>query len=92
MCKCFIFSAFSFYEAKCCFSGNRGEKIYSIDCGEEAATWISRYMLEKDFGLRLGYNDGSHRRDITKTYMPFLRLYPNLSNEAVVSIRKQLKE
>lgn len=65
-------------------SGHRSEKIYAIDCGEEAAAWISRYILEKDFGLRLGYNDGTHRRDITNTHVPLLRLYPNLSNKAIV--------
>lgn len=67
-------------------SGYRDEKIYSIDCGDEAAAWISRYVLEKDSGLRLGYHDGKHRRDISKTHEPFLRVYKSLSNRCIVSI------
>ncbi|EFA02140.1 mitochondrial amidoxime reducing component 2 [Tribolium castaneum] len=58
------------------------EHIEAIDCGDEAAGWFSRYIIERDFGLRLGYNDASHRRDITKTHHKLLNYYKNLSNHS----------
>lgn len=54
----------------------------AIDCGDEAALWFSRYLLEQDTGLRLGYNDASRRRDITKAYSNLLEYYINLSNDS----------
>lgn len=59
-----------------------GEEVQGIDCGDEAAAWFSRYILEMDSGLRLAYNDASKRRDITKTHKFLLDYYKNLSNEA----------
>ncbi|KAG5890165.1 hypothetical protein JTB14_005185 [Gonioctena quinquepunctata] len=59
---------------------HKGEQIYSIDCGNEAALWLSRYILEKDSGLRLGYHDGSCGRDITKSHKKLLDFYKNLTN------------
>lgn len=34
------------------------EAVESIDCGEEIAKWISRFILSEDFGLRLAYFPG----------------------------------
>ncbi|XP_076252650.1 mitochondrial amidoxime reducing component 2-like isoform X2 [Rhynchophorus ferrugineus] len=59
---------------------HKGEEITAIDCGDEAASWFSRYILEKDVGLRLGFHDASTRRDITKTHKTILDYYVNLTN------------
>ncbi|XP_030745521.1 mitochondrial amidoxime reducing component 2-like [Sitophilus oryzae] len=59
---------------------HKGEEIFAIDCGDEAASWFSRYILEKDNGLRLGFHDASRGRDITKTHKNILDYYINLSN------------
>ncbi|KAK9888128.1 hypothetical protein WA026_000398 [Henosepilachna vigintioctopunctata] len=40
------------------------EYVSTIDLGDEAAKWFSRYLLEKDSGLRLGYHDSSSYRSI----------------------------
>nr|XP_023013346.1 mitochondrial amidoxime-reducing component 1-like [Leptinotarsa decemlineata]XP_023013356.1 mitochondrial amidoxime-reducing component 1-like [Leptinotarsa decemlineata] len=61
---------------------HKGEKLQAIDCGDEAALWFSRYILEKDTGLRLGYHDGSYRRDLTKTHKTLLDFYKNLTNDS----------
>ncbi|KAJ8933170.1 hypothetical protein NQ318_011911, partial [Aromia moschata] len=47
----------------------RNEEVPSIDCGDEVAIWISQYILGKDRGLRIAYNDGSYKRtQINKIY------------------------
>lgn len=69
---------------------HKGEEIYAIDCGDEAALWLSRYILEKDSGLRLGYHDASRRRDISKTHKTILDYYVNLSNSSTVCYVKIL--
>ncbi|CAG9765498.1 unnamed protein product [Ceutorhynchus assimilis] len=61
---------------------HKGEEIYAIDCGDEAASWFSRYILGKDSGLRLGFHDASRRRDLSKTYKNLFDYYTNLSNSA----------
>ncbi|KAJ8933172.1 hypothetical protein NQ318_011913 [Aromia moschata] len=61
---------------------HQGEEIYTIDCGDEAASWFSRYILGMDSGLRLGYHDASRRRDITKTHKTLLDYYKHLSNNS----------
>lgn len=61
---------------------HKGEEIYAIDCGDEAASWFSRYILEKDTGLRLGFHDASRRRDLSKTHKNILDYYTNISNSS----------
>ncbi|KAJ8919366.1 hypothetical protein NQ315_016459 [Exocentrus adspersus] len=61
---------------------HEGEEIYTIDCGDEAASWFSRYILGRDSGLRLGYHDASRRRDLKKTHKTILNYYKHLSNNA----------
>ncbi|KAJ8961038.1 hypothetical protein NQ317_010388 [Molorchus minor] len=61
---------------------HQGEEIYTIDCGNEAASWFSRYILGMDTGLRLGYHDASRRRDLKKTHKTILDYYKNLSNNS----------
>nr|CAI5852361.1 unnamed protein product [Callosobruchus analis] len=59
---------------------HKGEKIKGIDCGDEAAIWLSRYLLEKDSGLRLAYNDCSERRDMTKTEYKLMECFKNFTS------------
>ncbi|KAL1509050.1 hypothetical protein ABEB36_003851 [Hypothenemus hampei] len=61
---------------------HQGEEIYAIDCGDEAASWFSRYILQKDSGLRLGFHDASRKRDIRKTHKTLLDYYTHLSNSS----------
>ncbi|XP_066254139.1 mitochondrial amidoxime reducing component 2-like [Euwallacea similis] len=61
---------------------HRGEEIYAIDCGDEPASWFSRYILQKDSGLRLGYHDATRRRDIKKTHKTIMDYYTNLTNSS----------
>ncbi|XP_044269581.1 mitochondrial amidoxime reducing component 2-like isoform X1 [Tribolium madens] len=65
-------------KVKCCYN----EYIEAIDCGDEAADWFSRYTNERDFRLRLGYNDANQQRDITKSHYKLLNYYKNLSNQS----------
>ncbi|XP_017783244.1 PREDICTED: mitochondrial amidoxime-reducing component 1 isoform X1 [Nicrophorus vespilloides] len=63
---------------------HQSEEIYSIDCGDEAANWISNYIHgDSTPGLRIGYHDGSmkHRRNILKIYKSF-SIYKNLTNKS----------
>ncbi|CAH1159555.1 unnamed protein product [Phaedon cochleariae] len=50
------------------------EPIPTIDCGDAAAKWISKYLLGENAGLRLGYHDGSFRR------IMFEKLYQGLED------------
>ena len=65
------------------------EKVQTIDCGEEAATWFSQYILGKDSGARLGYylqENSAFRRDISKVKLSaFQQHYKKLRNRDVVS-------
>ncbi|XP_060532443.1 mitochondrial amidoxime reducing component 2-like isoform X2 [Cylas formicarius] len=58
------------------------ETVLTVDCGQEVATWLSKFLLNEDFGLRLGYNDGSLKRDIEKYYKAFTRYYADFTNQA----------
>jgi len=31
------------------------EVVGAVDCGDPAANWLSKYMLDQDSGVRLGY-------------------------------------
>lgn len=57
-----------------------------MDCGAEAASWISRYILQTEFGLKIGFHEGKQRRNITDTHKEYLKTYEHLSNESTVSI------
>lgn len=65
------------------------EKVQTLDCGEEAAIWFSRYILGKDEGARLGYylqENPAFRRDISKVKLTaFQQHYKRLLNHDVVS-------
>lgn len=60
----------------------QGEQIHSLDCGDEAAKWFSRYMNNEDSGLRLAYNNNKKPRDITKTHAKFIQVFQELNNKA----------
>lgn len=60
------------------------EKIFTIDCGDDAAQWFSKYILGKTFGLRLGFHDALslHKRNIEKTHKHFIKIYPHLESSS----------
>lgn len=58
------------------------EKISTIDCGDEAATWISQYASKDETGLRIAYHDAKRRRNLNPTHQKYFKLYPRLNNEA----------
>jgi len=63
------------------------EEVQTLDCGEEAAIWFSRYILGKDQGARLGYylqENPAFRRDISKVKLTtFQQHYKRLLNHDV---------
>lgn len=59
-----------------------GEPVSVVDCGDEAASWISSYTLGKVFGLRLGYHDVNVKRTIGSN-KEFLKIYPKLKNSTM---------
>lgn len=60
--------------------------MQSIDCGDEAATWLSRYILDEDKGLRLGYNIAtSVYRNLDKAYPELSAKFPLIKDKAGVS-------
>ncbi|XP_044749819.1 uncharacterized protein LOC123310418 [Coccinella septempunctata] len=43
-----------------------GETVDAVDCGDEAARWLSHHISQKDDGYRLGFHDASKRRNLVK--------------------------
>lgn len=68
------------------------EKIPASDCGDEAAIWFSRYILDEPTGLRLGYHFGEVRRDITTTHREDIKRFMNLNNKATVNTTLKKKK
>ncbi|KAK4887736.1 hypothetical protein RN001_004007 [Aquatica leii] len=60
-----------------------GEKIPTIDCGDEAAKWISQYLKNAESGFRIGYNDGARRRNIDFTHQEYKKAYPRLRSSGM---------
>ncbi|XP_031335296.1 mitochondrial amidoxime reducing component 2-like [Photinus pyralis] len=58
------------------------EVVPTLDCGDEVAEWISNYVLGKPTGLRLGFHDGTHGREIKKYYPKQTARNPLLDNSA----------
>lgn len=65
--------------------GLRDEKLQALDCGDDAAEWLSRYLIQKDSGFRLGYHGGFFKRDIEKVYNKTLKFYKAFKNETAVN-------
>ncbi|XP_069697211.1 mitochondrial amidoxime-reducing component 1-like isoform X1 [Periplaneta americana] len=63
------------------------EKVRTLDCGEKAASWFSKYILGNDSGARLGYylqQDPAFRRDISKVRLnAFQEHYKKLGDRDV---------
>ena len=59
------------------------EPVSVIDCGDEAAKWISNCLLGKSRGLRLGYKNYKIKRN-TKNH-PFAKLFnaPNMCSTGI---------
>ncbi|XP_031341189.1 mitochondrial amidoxime-reducing component 1-like isoform X2 [Photinus pyralis] len=58
------------------------EKIPTIDCGDDAAKWISQYASEQKMELGIAFHDAKQRRNLSKTHQKYFGIYPTLSNDA----------
>lgn len=59
-----------------------GERIDVIDCGNEVSAWLSRFLTDKESGLRLGYSDGNTKRDLKKAFKLLADHYTKISNDS----------
>ncbi|KAF5274880.1 hypothetical protein FQA39_LY07062 [Lamprigera yunnana] len=66
----------------CIIRQHFNEKIPTIDCGDEAAKWISQYLTGNPSGFRIGHHDGNRRRNIDSTHGKYKKIYPFLTNKA----------
>jgi len=53
-----------------------GEEVASIDCGDEIAIWLSRFLFKQETGARLAYYPSSHTSRTIKTneVFPLMKL------------------
>lgn len=58
----------------------------TVDCGDEAATWFSRYILDQPNGLRLGYLPNNPKRDLKNSYPDLINKFPYLDNNSGVNL------
>jgi hypothetical protein len=61
-----------------------GSVVETVDCGDPAAKWLSKYMLNQDCGVRLGY----HLVDIIPRRVALKKLtqcYKTLRNSDMVN-------
>lgn len=65
---------------------HREEKVSIRDCGDDAAEWVSKYLMDQNTGLRLGFYDSTRKRDITQTHAEHLKEYKNLDNTSLVRL------
>lgn len=52
-----------------------GEAVDAVDCGEEVAKWISRFIVSEDFGMRLVFYPNAHpTRDVREKNRSFITM------------------
>ncbi|XP_066141212.1 mitochondrial amidoxime reducing component 2-like [Euwallacea fornicatus] len=56
------------------------EPFPCTDCGESVAKWLSTLLLNKDEGLRMGYGDGNHVRNVLRDHKKWASFYTNMDN------------
>ncbi|XP_030745524.1 mitochondrial amidoxime reducing component 2-like isoform X2 [Sitophilus oryzae] len=56
------------------------EYFVCTDCGDAVATWLSKFLLEKDQGMRLGYGDGSTFRNLLQAHKKWAEYYTQIDN------------
>ncbi|XP_060530860.1 mitochondrial amidoxime-reducing component 1-like [Cylas formicarius] len=59
-----------------------GECVETTDCGDDVARWLSRFLLQEECGLRLGYNDGSLARNLELNWSDLIQHDTLLSSKA----------
>jgi len=73
-------------KAKSVTIGIHNEQVHGLDCGEEAASWISRYIYGNSTGARIAYHDDTpkNKRLITapKANKEFLKFHKNLNDDS----------
>ncbi|XP_015514859.1 mitochondrial amidoxime-reducing component 1-like [Neodiprion pinetum] len=60
---------------------HQGERQQCVDCGDEAAKWISQYCAEGDFTLRLGLGVRSKRSVNSEPMKSLAKVYKKMQNE-----------
>ena len=57
------------------FSRVWGEEVPAVDCGDEVATWLSKYIFKQDSGARLAYYPSqiTSRSVKTKSVHPMMK-------------------
>ncbi|XP_031845755.1 mitochondrial amidoxime-reducing component 1 isoform X2 [Nomia melanderi] len=58
-----------------------GEPVMCIDCGPQAAEWLSRFLTGTNSGLRLGCTTLDRRDLTTNPWSKFIKVYSTLQNE-----------
>lgn len=81
--RSFVFNVFSVSVWGSTF-GN--EAFLCTDCGDNAAIWVSNFLLGKNEGLRLGYGDGSQFRNVLRDHKKWAEHYTNMDNQMTVDI------
>lgn len=59
------------------------EKVEAIDCGDEAAKWISQHLTQKDWSYRLAYHNTNKTSDLISPKTQQSIFYKNISNKIV---------
>ena len=61
--------------------------VETVDCGDTAAQWLSKYLLNQDCGVRLGYHlvDTVSQRAVLKK---FTQCYKTLRNSDLVTFEQ----
>lgn len=65
------------------------ERVEATDCGDEAATWFSRLLLNKDSGFRLGYfipSSDKPRSVETAPFNKYAEVFSEMKSEYMVRI------
>ncbi|KAI4455407.1 molybdopterin cofactor sulfurase mosc [Holotrichia oblita] len=60
----------------------RRAPVETLDCGDDAAVWLSRFLLGEQSGIRLGYYREQFRRNIELQYPKYFRDYVNIRLES----------
>lgn len=81
-------TSFVFNEINICYRLWFKEKVFTVDCGEEASAWFTKILISKENGrCRLGYyaRDMLPARSINKSYWSkFVKAYNKMDDDYMV--------
>jgi uncharacterized protein YcbX len=76
------------YSAKTNQTSVWSQPVQTVDCGEEVARWLSRYLVSEDFGMRLVYFPSTvPTRDVREKN----KVFATMSPKDTVSLTTQIK-